>query len=114
MDKQAIDDVGRGRVWTGQQALERHLVDHLGGLRDALADARSKAFLADDAPIVEYPPSAETLLEKVLALAGGGDRVEQAIARLPPAIQSIARAIAPLMVYRSDEALARMEWVELE
>ncbi len=58
MAKADVDAVGRGKVWTGQQAYERHLVDHLGGLREALADARASAGLTDDAPIVEYPPSA--------------------------------------------------------
>ena len=63
MSKADIDAVGGGRVWTGQQAAERHLVDHLGGLREALADARAKAGLNDDAPIVEYPPASSSLLE---------------------------------------------------
>jgi hypothetical protein len=31
--------------------------------------------------------------------------------RLPPPVERIARAVAPLVVYRSDEALARLEWV---
>ncbi len=36
---EAINEVARGRVWTGAQALERGLVDHLGGLNDAVAAA---------------------------------------------------------------------------
>jgi protease-4 len=114
MTKQQVDDVGRGRVWTGQQALDRHLVDHLGGLRQALEAARAAGHLPDDAPMVEAPSEYESLLEKVLAAAGGDDRerAAKAMTALPPAIVSIARAVAPLMVYRSDEPLARMEWVE--
>ena len=41
MTKADVDAVGRGRVWTGQQAFERHLVDHLGGMREALEAARA-------------------------------------------------------------------------
>ena len=48
LDKKAVDAVARGRVWTGAQALERKLVDHLGGLEDALASARKKAGLSAD------------------------------------------------------------------
>ena len=55
MTKAEVDAVGRGRVWMGQQAIEQHLIDHLGGLRDALAAARAAANLPDDAPIVESP-----------------------------------------------------------
>ncbi|MBX3726077.1 MAG: signal peptide peptidase SppA [Xanthomonadales bacterium] len=46
----AVDQVARGRVWSGAQAHERGLVDQLGGLQDALAHARSLAGLPDDAP----------------------------------------------------------------
>jgi protease-4 len=114
MKREAIDEVGRGRVWTGQQALERKLVDHLGGLRDALAAARAAAYLPEDAPIVEYPSETKSLLETALKLAGaGGDRALGAgtLEALPPALRGLARALAPLLVYRSDEALARLEWV---
>ncbi|MBL8315027.1 MAG: signal peptide peptidase SppA [Rubrivivax sp.] len=34
-----IDAIAQGRVWSGQQALERGLVDRLGGLSDAVAEA---------------------------------------------------------------------------
>jgi protease-4 len=34
--KEAIDQIGQGRVWTGEQALERGLVDELGGLDKAI------------------------------------------------------------------------------
>ncbi|HEY3816128.1 MAG TPA: signal peptide peptidase SppA [Polyangiaceae bacterium] len=121
MSKEAIDAVGRGRVWTGQQALERHLVDHLGGLREALEDARSSAYLPADAPIVEYPPQSTSLLDLALKLASGSAESDhsalaamQTLESLPPAVRAIARAVAPLLVYRTDEALARMEWVDAE
>ena len=38
-----IDDVAQGRVFTGRQALENHLVDRVGGLRDAVAAAAEAA-----------------------------------------------------------------------
>jgi protease IV len=40
-----VEKVAGGRVWSGQQALERHLVDRLGSLQDALALARERAGL---------------------------------------------------------------------
>ncbi|HSD17578.1 MAG TPA: signal peptide peptidase SppA [Thermomonas sp.] len=42
---QQVDDVARGRVWSGAQAKERGLVDVLGGLDAALADAAARAKL---------------------------------------------------------------------
>ena len=46
-----IEAVARGRVWTGRDALAAGLVDSLGGLRDAVDIARSRAGLPDDAPV---------------------------------------------------------------
>ncbi len=46
-----IEKVARGRVWTGRDALAAGLVDSLGGLRDAVQLARSRAGLPDDAPV---------------------------------------------------------------
>lgn len=45
---QQIDEVAQGRVWTGAQALERGLVDSLGGLDAAIASAALRAKLAND------------------------------------------------------------------
>ena len=47
-----IDAIGQGRVWSGNQALERGLVDKLGGLKDAIADAAERAKLGDDFNLV--------------------------------------------------------------
>jgi len=49
--REKIDEVAQGRVWTGAQARERGLVDRVGSLGDALAAARTRAKLADDARI---------------------------------------------------------------
>jgi protease-4 len=46
-----VDQIARGRVWTGAQALERHLIDKLGSLEDAIAEAKLKAGLDPDAQV---------------------------------------------------------------
>ena len=53
----AIDAIAQGRVWTGKQALDRGLVDQLGGLRVAIADAAGLAKLGKGYPVryVETP-----------------------------------------------------------
>jgi protease-4 len=48
LSKSEVDRVAQGRVWTGAQALERKLVDRLGGLEDALAEAKRRAGLDPD------------------------------------------------------------------
>jgi protease IV len=48
---EAIDTIAQGRVWTGQQALDRGLVDQLGGMGDAVAEAADMAKLGKDYPV---------------------------------------------------------------
>jgi protease-4 len=57
-----IHQVAQGRVWTGAAALERGLIDRLGGLEDAIAEASTLGGLNDDAAIELYPPE-PTLLD---------------------------------------------------
>src|SRR5690348_4199035 len=55
-----INTIAQGRVWTGAQALQRGLVDQLGGLHDAIALAAKDAHLGNDYTLryVEKPLSA--------------------------------------------------------
>lgn len=52
-----VDAVARGRVWTGAQALDRGLIDQLGGLGDALDKAAELADLDENYKVryVERP-----------------------------------------------------------
>lgn len=108
LDKKAVDQVGQGRVWTGEQALSRKLVDELGGLRQALAHARQLANLPDHAPILELPPPDQSLIGKLLGVEGVGAKsgAEQI---LPAQLVDLARALAPFTVHAPDKPLARME-----
>jgi protease-4 len=87
MTVEAVDAIARGRVWTGADALERGLVDELGGLRAAITRAKVLAGLEPDADVclAGYPgsslmdllrpkpssqPAAASLPEAVGALLG--------------------------------------------
>lgn len=54
MTKEQVNVVGRGRVWTGADALRIGLVDKLGGINDAIAYATKEAGV-DKAKILYYP-----------------------------------------------------------
>lgn len=51
MEVSAVDQVGRGRVWTGAQAKEIGLVDELGGLTTALRVAKERIALSANAAV---------------------------------------------------------------
>jgi protease IV len=106
LSKGEVDAVGQGRVWTGEQAQKRKLVDEIGGLRQALAEARRLAALPDGAPIVELPPREGTLLGKLLGI--DGLHANQALV-LPPQLLEMARALAPFAMHLPDRPLARIE-----
>jgi protease-4 len=53
---QRVDELGRGRVWTGNQALERGLVDRIGGLRQAITAAKARAGIDADEPVMLDDP----------------------------------------------------------
>ena len=56
MTREAVDTVGRGRIWTGRQAKEHGLVDRLGGLALALSTARKRAGLENrEVELVRLP-----------------------------------------------------------
>lgn len=59
LSAEAVEAVARGRVWTGADALERGLVDELGGFRAAVRRAKVLAGLDGDAEVrlVSYPGS---------------------------------------------------------
>jgi protease-4 len=63
-----VHEAARGQVWTGRQALERGLVDELGGFQEAVALVRQQADLAEDSRLtfVHYPEP-ETLMDVLLA-----------------------------------------------
>jgi len=71
-DEQYIDSIAQGRVWTGQQAKDRGLVDEFGGLDKAVEVAKQLAKIPADKGvervILPYPT---TFLQELLS--GGGE-----------------------------------------
>jgi protease-4 len=58
MDKDKVESLAQGRVWTGDAAKENGLIDRIGGLEDAVMLAREMAKIPNNskAEIVEYAP----------------------------------------------------------
>lgn len=66
--KGELEPLAGGRVYTGQQALERGLVDRIGGLSDAIALAGEKAGLSD--PKIYALPRPPSPFEVLLQMFG--------------------------------------------
>lgn len=83
-----IDANARGRVWSGAQAKEKGLVDALGGLSDAVADAAARAKLKPDQFEINYIESPLSPFEQFL----------ENMAR-NSATQGIVRSFAPALMF---------------
>jgi protease-4 len=104
-----IDAVAQGRVWTGKQAKELGLVDELGGLQRALALAKSRAKIDEDAEVelVIYPQR-KSVFELMQAPFGAeSSGALKALLGLQDA-RTIETLTAPLRVFRQGEPLAIM------
>ena len=69
-----IDSIGRGRVWTGSDALEIGLVDEYGGLEEAIAYAANKAEL-EEYDVLELPKKSDPF-EKFMKDFGGSMKAQ--------------------------------------
>ena len=71
MTREQVHPIAAGRVWTGRQALERKLIDELGGLDAAVRKARSLAGLKDGTPVREVRLPRRMIPPRAAASAAG-------------------------------------------
>jgi protease-4 len=98
---EAVEDVARGRVWTGADAKERHLVDELGGFGTALALAKAAAGIAADSDVTlkTFPPtndSPSAVIARLMGRSVPGDDARSAAARLA-ALDRLLATLAPIL-----------------
>jgi protease-4 len=114
MTPEAAREVARGRVWTGVQAHERGLVDHLGGFDVAVARARALAEIGEDAKVqLRFYPQAENPFDELQRMFGVSAESARALVQLNAALNNprIARALAAV---DEREAGVRAETMALE
>jgi len=112
MRPDAVDAIARGKVWMGAQAKPLGLVDHVGGLREAMEEARTLADLPEDVRVIELPEEDDSLLGFILSLVGISDNTAPISFILPPQMIDMVRALAPFLVYDGTRPLARADLFE--
>ena len=116
-----VDAIARGRVWTGRQALERGLVDRLGGLGTAVEEARMLANLPEGAPVrLDSYPRPPTLSEIFFGGSSASARrilarklLAESLAELPQPIRELAGAAPAAALLSRERVLAHLPF-ELE
>ncbi len=69
LKRDGVHEIAQGRVWLGEDARGLRLVDKLGGLRDAIKEAKALA-KAEDAELIQVPAlnsGRENLIQKLLS-----------------------------------------------
>ncbi len=70
--------------------------------------------MADELKINPFGQITLEEFEKALELAGFSQAKMLSIDGLPVQVKDLARALAPLAVYKGDVAMARLDWVDLD
>lgn len=102
-----IESVARGRIWTGRQAQQHKLIDRLGGLREAIDEAKRQAHLSEDVPtrIVTFGPP-KTFINELLRRS---DLVKEQELLTHTASQLFKRMLPASWLWtNSDDALMRL------
>jgi protease IV len=111
MTRDQVDEIGRGRVWSGTRAMQVGLVDRMGGLVDALELARQRAGLGkhQTAELVWLPAPSKSILSRLLGLAGarGAAAADPALA-LPPAWRALREHLPASLWAQPDAVQARL------
>lgn len=109
MNVDQVRAIAGGRVWTGQQAREIGLVDHLGGFHVAIQRARALAGIEDDARVqLRFYPAVESPFQALGKLFGASGESVEALVRLN-AVLSDPRTQRALAALREEEASVRAE-----
>ena len=96
-----VEQIARGRVWTGAQAQEIKLVDALGGFETALRQAKALAGLPEDGRVrLAHYPEPDRALAFFADLVG--DEVEAGVS------SRLAARLLPLLTGQSAEGPAAM------
>jgi protease-4 len=116
---QKIDQLARGRVWTGEQAQENGLVDAIGGMDRAVALAKEKAKISADSDVelVSFPPRRNIyeLVADQFSASGEAKAVDAWLsARLSRGeLEALRMMRGPLAMFRRGEPLALMPFTFL-
>lgn len=96
MTVEEVDGLGGGRVWTGRQALDRGLIDELGGLDTAIRLAATEAGIAQPDNVSKvYLPERRPILRELLSPFSGSGAAEYMPAGLNDFVEAVS-AYVPL------------------
>ena len=95
MTREAVDKIGKGRVWTGAQAKDLGLVDELGGFDRAIQVAKDLAHIPSQQTVrIERFPREKPLLQQLLER--GSDEGNESNQSLDATLRRIVGVMGPI------------------
>ncbi len=100
ISEKRADELGRGRVYSGEQAKALELVDRLGGIGEAIAMAKAQAGLEEGelAQLVYLPETRQSVLGQLLGLPELQSEANAAALELLAPLARTLREVLPLSV----------------
>jgi len=113
LDSVFVDSIAQGRVWTGTQAIDLGLVDHIGTLQDAVYRAVALSGGPDDFmrwQVVQYP--AKTTMSELILTLLSGEPLQQPTVKLleNTPFAGLESAFDALMVKDPTKVYARLPY----
>lgn len=109
MQPEQVRALAGGRVWTGQQARQNGLVDHIGGFHFAVQRARALAGIGEDERVqLRFYPEARNPFAAFESLFGASSESVEALVRIN-ALLSDPRTQRALAALREEDAGVRAE-----
>lgn len=96
-----VEQVAKGRVWTGEDALKYSLVDKLGDTKDAIEMAKELAGLKEQSVFVQIYPGPKGFVESLRALISGDDEVLAAYSA-SSGFGKFIRSLISIMIFVDD------------
>ena len=106
MSREAVDNIGQGRVWAGDNAIGIGLVDEIGTLQDAVNYAASMVDL-ENYQLVEYPAAMSTM-DRLMKMF---NKKSASLDVLPEPLDKIADEVKYYVSIDRPTVMARMECV---
>ena len=102
MTRDEVHEVAKGRVWTGQQAFDRGLVDKLGGMDTALTELKKLAKIERETAFVEFTGQKGDLKEVGISFK------TKSMFELPSELETLRVAYEKLTLFGDEKVLMVM------
>ena len=99
LDIEAVEKIARGQVWAGNSAVESGLVDRIGGLLDAIDEAKKLAKIPAEQKVgVKVYPRKKSLWDTVYELMGVGTEAGNPVAGIKAQLSMFKRFFPALLL----------------